>query len=304
MTHSNIENVTGFVCTQDVGMELIRKSPLLEMFVLSPFVWHSGDGYQVLVRAVNHSPIPADKIARVYAGTSHDGLRFQMGDHPVIAPGPDEADKDGAEDPTVMVEDGELHVYYTGWNQATLTAQLMLASGPDVQHLRKRGVSLPSTPTHRDTKEATLARLPDGSWRLFFEYAAGGHSLVGLASGPSIDGPWTVQPPLFHPRENHWDSWHLSTGPMLRSDPERPVMFYNGADKEGCWKIGWIAFDECYTRVVARSDEPLVVPGPVESPYRDIAFANSLVETGEAVWLYYSVADMDIRRATIEPSTS
>lgn len=296
------EQVYGFVCTDDVRMDLIRKPPLSEMFVLSPFVWRSGDGYQLLVRAVNHSPIPADKVARIYAGTSQDGLRFEMGDRPVIAPGPDEADKDGAEDPTVVVQGGELHVYYTGWNEVALTAQLMRATGPDVHHLHKCGVSLPSTPAHRNTKEATLSSLPDGTWRLFFEYSANGHSLVGLASGTSVDGPWTVQPPLFEPRDDHWDSWHLSTGPMLRSDPHRPVMFYNGADKEGCWKVGWIAFDETYTRVEARSDQPLVAPGPVEPPYRDIAFANSLVETNSTIWLYYSVADMDDRRATIESS--
>lgn len=304
MTHIKSGNVTGFVCTQDVGMELIRQPPLSAMYVLSPFVWRSGDHYQVLVRAVNHSPIPADKIARIYPGTSEDGLRFTMGDHPVIAPGPDETDHDGAEDPTVMVEGGEFHVYYTGWNQAKLTAQLMLAVGPDVHQLKKCGVALPSTERHRDTKEATLAQLPDGSWRLFFEYSRDGHSLVGLASGPTADGPWTVQPPLFHPRDDHWDSWHLSTGPLLRSDPGRPVMFYNGADKEARWKIGWIAFDEHFTRVVGRSQDPLVAPGAVEPPYRDIAFANSLVETDREIWLYYSVADMDVRRATIERSMS
>lgn len=267
----------------------------------------ASEGYAFLTspvlggKEVLRSPVPADKIARIYAGTSQDGLRFEMGDQPVIGPGPDEADKDGAEDPTVMVEGGELHVYYTGWNEAELNAQLMRATGSDVHHLRKDGVALPSTSTHRDTKEASLACLPDGTWRLFFEYSANGHSLVGLASGPSVDGPWSVQSPLFHPRDGHWDSWHLSTGPILRSDPGRPVMFYNGADKEGCWKIGWIAFDERYTRVVARSDTPLVSPGPVDPPYRDIAFASSLVETASAIWLYYSVADMDDRRATIQP---
>lgn len=289
----------GFVCTGDVRMDLVRQPPLSEMFVLSPFVWREHGRYQVLVRAVNHSPIAADKVARIYAGTSDDGLRFEMGDHPVIPPGPDDADRDGAEDPTVVVEGDKLHVYYTGWNQQKLIAQLMLAVGPDVHHLRKCGVSLPSTANHRNTKEATPARVPDGSWRLFFEYAADGKSRVGLASGPSVDGPWTILPPPFEARSGTWDSWHLSTGPMLRSDPDHPVMFYNGADRKACWRVGWIAFDAGYTRVVARANEPLIVPGPVEPPYRDIAFANSLIEHNGEIWLYYSVADMDTRRATV-----
>jgi predicted GH43/DUF377 family glycosyl hydrolase len=291
-----------FVRTHDVGLKLIRQPPLSEMYVLSPFVWKTRDGYEMLVRAVNHSSIPANKVARIYAGRSDDGLHFEMGDGPVIPPGPDEADRDGAEDPTVVAVGDTLHVYYTGWNQAEQTAQLMLAVGPNVCHLRKCGVVLPSTPDHRNTKEATLARVPDGSWRLFFEYSLGGKSRIGLAAGPSFDGPWTNLPPLFEARSDKWDSWHLSTGPILYLDPDRPFMFYNGADKGACWKIGWIAFDAGYTRVVARTDEPLIVPRPVEAPYRDIAFANSLVEHEDEIWLYYSVADMDVRRATLARS--
>ncbi len=113
----------------------------------------ASEGYAFLTspvlggKEVLRSPVPADKIARIYAGMSQDGLRFEMGDQPVIGPGPDEADKDGAEDPTVMVEGGELHVYYTGWNEAELNAQLMRATGSDVHHLRKDGVALPSTST-------------------------------------------------------------------------------------------------------------------------------------------------------------
>jgi len=283
MTHQQTDSRTGFACTRDVATRCILQPPLSHMYVLSPYVWRSRNGYQVLVRAVNHSSDPADKVARIHARTSLDGLTFHMGDHPVIAPGPDAADKDGTEDPTVMVENDKLHVYYTGWNQTNKTPQLMSAGGPDSQHLEKQGVAFPSTSEHRDTKEATLAKVPDGSRRLFFEYSHNGHSLVGLASGPSVAGPWTVQPPLFHPLAGDWDSWHLSTGPLLRSDPNRPVMFYNGADKHACWKIGWIAFDAGLTRVVDRTEQPLIVPGPVEPPYRDIAFASSPVETEGAI---------------------
>src|SRR5689334_15345835 len=109
------------------------------MYVLSPFVWRTRSGYEMLVRAVNHSPIPANEVARVYAGRSDDGLHFEMGDRPVIPPGPDEADRDGAEDPTVVAEGDTVHVYYTGWNQAEKTAQLMPAIGPEARHLHKWG---------------------------------------------------------------------------------------------------------------------------------------------------------------------
>jgi hypothetical protein len=37
---------------------------------------------------------------------------------PTIFPGPDTADLDGCEDPTVVVAGGRTHVWYTGYNQS------------------------------------------------------------------------------------------------------------------------------------------------------------------------------------------
>ena len=67
-------------------------------------------------------------------------------------------------------------------------------------------------------------------------------------------------PPLVEARPNHWDSYHLSPGPVICDDPERPVMFYNGANDGTQWRIGWIVFDKNYTRILERSDAPLITP--------------------------------------------
>ena len=184
--------MNGFVVESIEPMALECVTPLLEMYRLSPFVWRDGEGFAVLVRAVNHSDFAPEKIARVYAGHSEDGLNFVMGDHPVIAPGTGPYDKDGCEDPTAETVDGTLYVYYTGWNETTKQGQLMLASGPDVEHLDKRGVRLAYSEQLINPKEATLIGAADGTWRLFFEFAERGASKIGLASAPSVDGPWTV----------------------------------------------------------------------------------------------------------------
>ncbi len=80
-------------------------------------------------------------------------------------------------------------------------------------------------------------------------------------------------------------------------------MFYNGATPKTRWRIGWIAFDAECTRVVARGEEPLFDLAPPMGA-TDIAFAASCVETdgGDALWLYYSVADKDLFRATLRRS--
>ncbi len=77
-------------------------------------------------------------------------------------------------------------------------------------------------------------------------------------------------------------------------------MFYNGATASAKWRIGWIVFDANYTRVVARSEQPLVLPNPGgKAGDSDIAFAASSIETGGEIHLYYSVADQYVRRAIV-----
>jgi predicted GH43/DUF377 family glycosyl hydrolase len=284
-------------------LTLEAKPPLSEGYTLSPFVWQDGARWELLLRAVpRRDDKPALKISSVYYGVSEDGLHFVMDDAPALAAGPDPEDRDGCEDPTAAIWNGACYVYYTGWNQNKEQGNLLLASGPDPRHLKKQGVRLASTSEISNPKEATVVAVRDGTWRLFFEYAEGGASKIGIASGPSVAGPWTVNAPLFESRKDQWDPWHLSVGPILTSDPNRPVMFYNGATQDAHWRIGWIAFDANYTRIVDRCDAPLIVPPVPKGDYTDIAFASSAVETDDAIFLYYSVADRDLVRAVLHRS--
>ncbi len=292
-----------FTAGDAAPLEIRRSGPLLEMYTLSPFVWREDSVYKMLVRVVPRSDVPAEKIARIHYAESQDGRIFTMHSEPAISPGPDPEDADGCEDPTLAIVDGTYYVYYSGWNETQKRGQLLCASGPDLLHLRKNGVALSSTPSCENPKEATIVQAKDGSWRLFFEYASGDASKIGIAAAPGVKGPWTVQTPLFEARPDLWDSWHLSTGPVLCSDPEHPVMFYNGATRKAEWRIGWIAFDERYERVVDRCEQPFITPPSRRAPEdTDIAFAASAVEEDGRVWLYYSVADKDMFRASIRRS--
>lgn len=277
-------------------------SALAQMYKLSPCVWRDSSRYELLLRVVNRSDTPSRKIARIHYGSSLDGLRFVLDEQPVIAPGPDTEgsyDSGGCEDPTLACVDGVYYVYYTGWNEHLKRGELLLATGTDIHRLEKRGVALPSTAQIINPKEATVVRASDGSWRLFFEYAQATMSKVGIARSSHVAGPWEVLTPLFDVRPDSWDSWHLSTGPILESLGELPVMFYNGASKSAMWRIGYIVFNPNYTSVVARSPEPLIMADEKRNPDdSDIAFSSSVVTSG-AVYLYYSVADQYCKRATM-----
>jgi predicted GH43/DUF377 family glycosyl hydrolase len=276
---------------------------LASMYKLSPFVWQEEGRFELLLRVVNHSDDPAKKVARIHHGRSTDGLRFHLDETPAIAPGRDYSgsyDSGGCEDPSVARVDGQYYVYYTGWNEQLKCGDLLLATGPDVHQLRKKGIALRSTGHVANPKEATIVQAPDGTWRLFFEYANDGKSKIGLARSQNVSGPWELLPPLLERRPQSWDSWHLSTGPVLDFRPDFPVMFYNGATASTQWRIGWVVFDAGYTRVVARSIDPLILP-PLRrnADDSDIAFAASSIEIDGVIHLYYSVADQYVTRALI-----
>jgi predicted GH43/DUF377 family glycosyl hydrolase len=278
---------------------------LMARDLMSPYIWQEPDGrFGIMVRAVTKPGEPLVDTGVIWGGWSDDGRSFAMLDRPVIEPGPDPHDAGGVEDPTVVrLADGSYVVYYSGVIADHAHGELSYATGPAIDALTKSGVVLASSKSEGNTKEATVEQTADGRWRLFYEYAADEASRVGLAIGANAAGPWEEQPTPFMPREDSWDNWHLSTGPLLIDDPDTPVMFYNGATHDARWRIGWVAFDRDCTRVVDRGIQPLITPPPVaDRSATDIAFAASVVVEGGRIWLYYSLEDRRLARALIRRS--
>lgn len=282
---------------------LNRSNRLANMYVLSPFVWNDGERFHLLVRAVpRRDDEPRLKMAEIWHGLSSDGYHFDMAIAPTLFPGPDLADLDGCEDPTVVMGETMLRAWYTGYNHKEQTGRLLLARGPDVERLTKAGMALDSTPEFTNPKEATVARAGTDRWRMFFEYAREGASLIGQASAGDLDGPWSdIDQSPIGPRPERWDCWHLSPGPIVGQESSRPTMFYNGATQDAKWRIGWATFDRTLTKLVERCEEPLICPqSMLANGATDIAFAASAVEQDRAILLYFSESDQDMRCATVE----
>jgi len=276
--------------------------PLGKTFdLMSPFVWREGDAYRIMVRGVPYPLGATDPTGVIGGGRSSDGLSFSMDARPAITPSPGSDDAGGCEDPTVVVRpDGRYLVFYTGVDAQRDQSSMILAEGPDLASLTKTELVLKAPPGEGNIKEATLAQAANGEWRLFYEYAANEASRIGMAGGPSPDGPWTVLPDPFGVREDSWDNWHLSTGPITMVAGDDPVMFYNGATHDARWRIGWISFDPDFTRVTGRGLEPMLVPPPpTHRDSTDIAFAASTVMDGDMIALYFSLEDRMLRRALI-----
>ena len=63
-------------------------------------------------------------------------------------------------------------VYYTGVEAGRQQGSLLVATGQDLDSLTKRAVMLKAPEGQGNIKEATVAQAGDGSWRMFYEYAA------------------------------------------------------------------------------------------------------------------------------------
>jgi predicted GH43/DUF377 family glycosyl hydrolase len=279
-------------------------APIKGRDFLSPYVWEEGGKFKMLVRSAPKTLSDTGNTGAIHYGESDDGMRFRIQHTPIIAPDGGELDIGGCEDPTLVRWNDEYVVYYTGVDSTRRSGQMLYATGPSIDRLQKRGVAYASSKTEGNTKEATVERTADGKWRLFYEFAHEDASRIGLALGDGVAGPWTEQPAPFAPRYRSWDNWHLSTGPLLTSDPDMPVMFYNGATRDARWRIGWIAFNRDCTEIVDRCVEPLIVPPPPkERGDTDIAFASSVIVRDEEIsHLYFSRADQLMFRAVIRRS--
>lgn len=287
---------------QDVTLDIAGpEGRLAGHDLMSPFVWTEGKTFRLLVRVLNNPLGPTDPTGVIWGGDSDDGVMFSMRHAPAIVPGPNLDDAGGCEDPTVVRgEGGNYLVFYTGVDAARSQGSLLVAKGPELTELHEQRVMLKAPQGEGNIKEATLAQGSDGQFRLFYEYAKDGASRIGMAVGQSPEGPWTVVDDPFPIREDAWDNWHLSTGPIVQEDGRDPVMFYNGATVDARWRIGWVSFAPDFSHVTGRGVEPVLMPPPAKvRDATDIAFAASCVVMGENIWLYYSLEDKILRRARV-----
>ena len=280
---------------------LKANQPLKSMDWMSPYVWRKDGKLWLMMRGVPTPMGPDDPTGIIWCGCSDDGLTFLMDDRPAIVPGPDEIDAGGVEDPTVEPTDDGLVVYFTGVEAGRRQGSLLLATGKDIYSLKKRAVILKAAEGEGNIKEATLFQAPDKSWRLFYEFARDNASRIGMAKGPEMGAEWTALEEIVPIREDSWDNWHLSPGPIVQRESQPPVMFYNGATDDARWRIGWVTFDRECMCVSERGVEPLLVPPPAKDrSATDIAFAASaLLQEDGTIHLYYSLEDRMLSRATV-----
>lgn len=294
--------MVAYVVEKVEAVWLIAGEPLKSMDWMSPFVWIGTDKkLWMMMRGVPNPFRSFDPTGVIWCGYSDDGLTFHMDERPVIVPGPESIDSGGVEDPTVVQKEGGLIVFYTGVRADRRQGSMLLATGPDPYSLQKGKVIFKAPKGEGNFKEATLLQAPDKSWRLFYEFARDEASRIGMAKAADLGAEWAAMKEMVPIREDSWDNWHLSPGPIVQSPGRDPVMFYNGATHDARWRIGWITFDQDCECITGRGVEPLLMPPPgIDREETDIAFAASAVlQQDGSIHLYYSLEDRMLSRAIV-----
>lgn len=281
---------------------LMAGEPLKSMDWMSPYAWMGKDQkLWMMMRGVPNPMQSDDPTGIIWCGYSDDGLTFHMDPRPVIVPGPKVIDFGGVEDPTVVQTDHRIMVFYTGVHADRRQGAMLLAEGPDPYSLEKREVVFKASAGEGNFKEATLLQAPDHSWRLFYEFARDEASRIGMAKAAQLGTEWAEMEEMVPVREDSWDNWHLSPGPIVQQPGRDPVMFYNGTTHDARWRIGWVTFDQGCTCITGRGVEPLLMPPPAtDREETDIAFAASaILQRDGLIHLYYSLEDRLISRAVV-----
>jgi predicted GH43/DUF377 family glycosyl hydrolase len=245
-------------------------------------------------------------VSKIGYAESKDGIHFKPDDEPVLAPRfPDE--KKGVEDPRLsrsLQNPDEWLMTATAYNE---DAQLALYKSRDLRNWERVGVIMPANKgawnVHWTKSGAIVPEKIKGKyWMYYMGDAADVHDQIGIAS--SEDGVhWqdASDKPLLSPRPNMFDSHTVEPGPAPLITEDGILLIYNGADNNLVYRTGWAIFDKNDpTRVIARSDKPIVEPkagwekknaSPGVNQVPNVVFVEGMVKDGNRYLIYYGAAD-------------
>lgn len=190
---------------------------------------------------------------------SKDGVRFRLDPTPVLSSEPGGLDDHGITSPTVIRDDEGWRMVYTGWclepercpriASNRYTALRGATSSDGIQWTRKPGMliddsALPAWASS-GIAETHVVRASDAEWLLLFTALAGdAPKSLGIATGPSPFGPWSIsQKPLL--RGEDIAEW-ADKGPVAPHgivENGRLRVWYAGEDSDGpAFRLGYAEF--------------------------------------------------------------
>lgn len=288
--------------------------------------------YNMLFRGVG-----ADWISRILLATSHDGVKFEVDQTPVLVPeNPWEAR--GCEDPRMVYMNGKYWTTYTAFDGTT--ARAAIASSYDLHNWQKHNLMFPQL-AHPQREN-----LP-GDWSkaaaIFPEYINGhyyvlfGDNHIWPAISDNLVNWQPISIPVISARNGYFDEAYVEMGPSPIRVDKGWLIFYHGIDNfsaERIYRLGAALLNPDNPQdVIWRCNKPILEPKEIYETvgYSDLVpggyhalsnmteadidrladekrlpeaiFCCGSVLEGDLVRLYYGAGDTRICTATIDLET-
>jgi beta-1,2-mannobiose phosphorylase / 1,2-beta-oligomannan phosphorylase len=281
--------------------------------------------YEALVRErhANAGSLDSDgkivvPVSIVTYAQSSNGINFEMPGIISLSPS-SPFDSVAVEDPTILNLNGINYVFTTGVQMHSkaddrangyVETNIMMATGDTLTNLEDNKVILTPQDVSKDISELEIAMVKEPELvidsegniqHMIYEVGTNLGSQIAICrnvSGKPSHG-YLDHRIMLSTRENMWDSDHVSTGPTIPLNNGDILMFYNGRNSPNergfsSWAIGIVIFSKDLTRVLYRSENPVILPPNEIGPDNQlIAFANSLVvdPSSSVSKLYLTAAD-------------
>lgn len=183
--------------------------------------------------------------------TSPDGQTFtRASDAPVLQPTQGWYDNDAIYSPTILRDGGLYHMIYVGHSYTDFSkigaggVYLLHASSADGRNWTKSPDPI-ARPGQFDgwrrdgIAEPYLVKRGPGEYLLFYTGLGGEERAIGVATGPSPEGPWDFgSKPLIIPGQGNEKDAHQVLAPAVMLDGDALRVWYLGATAKGALTIG------------------------------------------------------------------
>ena len=220
---------------------------------------------------------------------------------------PRDISKSARADPgAVIYYDGQFHMFINRFDRFPGEVEVRYVTSTDGQYwVEQTEIPLLTTDDVPFADVAVVASdvivESDGSWVLYFHTwqtfsLANGEGVIGRATAPAPEGPWTIHPePILSMASagNEWDGGQVSIADVVLINGTYH-MYYTGASSTGLMQVGlatspdglnWTKYDDPTTTEAPYSEsDPVVANGQSGQWDANAAFTARVVPTSEG-WL-------------------
>jgi predicted GH43/DUF377 family glycosyl hydrolase len=228
-------------------------------------------------------------ISHLRIARSKDGVKFEIGDRPAIAPA-NEYETFGIEDPRISFIGGTYFIDYVAVSPLGVTT--CLACTKDFITFEHHGVIF--CPENKDA--AIFPERIDGKFYAMHrpDSPLFKRNEIWLAESPDLLC-WGNHRYLMGTREGYWDEAKIGAGAVPFRIDEGWLEIYHGADSKNRYCLGAVLLDNNEPwKIIARSDEPILEPTAdyeCEGFFGNVVFSCGLLFENEKLNIYYGASD-------------